>query len=87
MPRHGARICLGRTLADYEGKLAMVKVLQKFVLEEWTKPRMEEITTFVTVPATDVVIRLRRRGVETQKICGDRMAAPFSHPHPESPIP
>ena len=56
------------------------EVLQKFVLEEWTKPPMEEITTFVTVPATDVVIRLRRRGVETQKFCRDRVAAPCSHP-------
>jgi len=58
---HGARICLGRQLADYEGKVALAKVLQNFVLEEWTKPPLEEFTTFVVIPATDVVIRLRRR--------------------------
>ena len=58
---HGPRICLGRYLADYEGKIVLAMVLKKFVLEKWAKPPMEERTGFLIFPAEDVVIRLRRR--------------------------
>ena len=41
---HGARVCLGRHLADYEGKLVLASVLKNFELEKWSKPPMEEVT-------------------------------------------
>ncbi|CAE7693439.1 CYP4C21 [Symbiodinium sp. CCMP2456] len=58
---HGPRICLGRHLADYEGKIVLAMVLKKFVLEKWTKPPMEERTGFLIFPAEDIVVRLSRR--------------------------
>eukprot|EP00438_Fugacium_kawagutii_P020491 Skav224515 [mRNA] locus=scaffold4480:6995:11410:+ [translate_table: standard] len=58
---HGVRACLGKQLADYEGRLVIAQVLRHFVLEKWTGPPLKERTTFVVAPAEDVKIRLHPR--------------------------
>jgi len=55
---HGPRICVGMRLADYEGQLAIARVLQRFELAAWEGPELQERTSFVLMPATDVKIRL-----------------------------
>eukprot|EP00435_Cladocopium_sp_Y103_P068442 s818_g31.t1 len=50
---HGARVCLGRLLADYEGRLVIAQVVRHFVLEKWQGPPLEEKTSFVVLPAED----------------------------------
>ncbi|CAJ1351757.1 unnamed protein product [Effrenium voratum] len=56
-----SRVCLGRQLADYEGRLVLAKVMQNFSFEKWSKAPMKELTQFVLVPAEDVVISLKPR--------------------------
>jgi len=58
---HGARACLGRQLAEYEGRLVIAKVLQKFVLEPWTKPPLKEQLKFVLMPRDEVTISVKPR--------------------------
>ena len=59
---YGPRICLGMRLAEYEGLLVIAKVVQKFVLEKWDKPPLEETTSFVSnEPTTPVSIKIRPR--------------------------
>ena len=59
---YGPRICLGMRLAEYEGLLVIAKVVQKFVLEKWDRPPLEETTSFVSnEPATPVSIQIHPR--------------------------
>ena len=59
---HGARLCVGMPLANYEGQLVLARVLQKFVLE-WTKAPLNEVSYGLTsnVPDEAVSINLRDR--------------------------
>jgi len=58
---NGARMCLGMRLADFEGRLTIVRVLQRFRLKPWQGPPMKEKTSFVVKPAWDVKISLEPR--------------------------
>jgi len=58
---HGARICLGMRLANYEGRLVIAKVLKQFSLKRWQGPPLAERTSFVLMPAEDVRIGVERR--------------------------
>lgn len=58
---HGARVCLGKQLADYEGRLVIAQVVRHFVLEKWQGPPLREKTSFVVLPAEDVKISLKPR--------------------------
>jgi len=58
---HGARICLGMKLADYEGPLVIAKVLQRFQLKRWQGPELTEKCGFVLEPATEVRIAMQAR--------------------------
>jgi len=58
---HGARICLGKQLADYEGRLVIAQVLRHFVVEQWQGPPLKEKTAFVVLPAEDVKVSLKPR--------------------------
>jgi len=58
---HGPRICLGMRLADYEGRLAIAKIFQRFRLNQWQGPDLKERTTFVLEPAEDVKIGVEVR--------------------------
>lgn len=58
---HGQRICLGMRLADFEGLLVLARVLQRFHLQPWDGPELEERTGFVLEPAEDVKIAVTRR--------------------------
>jgi len=59
---YGPRICLGMRLAEYEGLLVIAKVIQKFVLQQWDKPPLQDFSTFVqNEPTAPVSIRLQER--------------------------
>ena len=59
---HGARICVGMPLANYEGTLVLARVLQHFVLH-WTKQPLNEVSHGLTSnePDAAVCIGLRER--------------------------
>lgn len=58
---HGARICLGKILAEYEGKLVIAQVLRHFKLKQWQGPPLREMTSFVVLPGKEVIIGLEPR--------------------------
>merc|ERR1712045_881256 len=58
---HGQRICLGMRLAEFEGLLVLARVLQRFVIQQWEGPPLDEKTGFTTEPAEDVRIALQLR--------------------------
>eukprot|EP00913_Durusdinium_trenchii_P006931 g6520.t1 len=60
---HGARICLGKILAEYEGKLVIAQVLRHFKLKQWQGPPLREMTSFVVLPGKEVIIGLEPQGL------------------------
>ena len=59
---YGPRICVGMRLADYEARLAIAKVVHRFVLEKWDRrPLIETMTTVGNQPEEPVAISVRLR--------------------------
>mmetsp|Transcript_36513 Transcript_36513/g.85534 ORF Transcript_36513/g.85534 Transcript_36513/m.85534 type:complete len:487 (-) Transcript_36513:147-1607(-) len=59
---YGPRICVGMRLADYEARLAIAKVVQRFVLEKWDRPPLiETMSTVGNQPEEPVSIGVRLR--------------------------
>ncbi|CAE7217322.1 cyp-13A1 [Symbiodinium natans] len=59
---HGPRICLGMRLAEYEGLLAIARVVQKFDFMPYEKPEPEKTLTFTANnPVEHITIRVRPR--------------------------
>ncbi|CAE7893152.1 CYP4C21 [Symbiodinium necroappetens] len=58
----GPRICLGMRLAEYEGLLAIARVVQKFAFMPWEKPEPEKTLSFTSnTPVEHITIGVQPR--------------------------